>query len=238
VVREGGGDAVGDVVEARLPVRDRVRRAAELLREPIRILDLLNFYDQIYMWSPEETARRKASAGFPVDNMYVHLLKHGFDDQGSKYDGNGRLTDWWTTADRSEFEKRTAALIEQYSVYSPAQFTEPHQVNGALTIGENIGDLGGFAIALNAYRISLEGAESPVLDGLTGLQRAIVRWAQTWQTKVRDEEALRRLATDPHSPPEFRCNGVLRNIDEFYAAFDVKPGDALYLDPDRRVSIW
>jgi len=167
-----------------------------------------------------------------------HEIGHGFDDQGSKYDGNGRLTDWWTTADRSEFEKRTAALIEQYSVYSPAQFTEPHYVNGALTIGENIGDLGGFAIALNAYRISLEGAESPVVDGLTGLQRAIVRWAQTWQNKVRDEEALRRLATDPHSPPEFRCNGVLRNIDEFYAAFDVKPGDALYLDPDRRVRIW
>ena len=167
-----------------------------------------------------------------------HEIGHGFDDQGSKYDGNGSLTDWWTAADRSEFEKRTAALIEQYSVYSPTQFTEPHQVNGALTIGENIGDLGGFAIALNAYRISLEGAESPVLDGLTGLQRAIVRWAQTWQTKVRDEEALRRLATDPHSPPEFRCNGVLRNIDEFYAAFDVKPGDALYLDPDRRVRIW
>ena len=167
-----------------------------------------------------------------------HEIGHGFDDQGSKYDGDGRLTDWWTEADRTEFEKRTAALIEQYSAYSPAQFSEPHHVNGALTIGENIGDLGGFAIAVKAYRIALDGAESPVIDGFTGLQRAMVRWAQTWLTKTRDEEALRRLATDPHSPPEFRCNGVLRNIDEFYAAFDVGPEDALYLEPHRRVRIW
>ena len=167
-----------------------------------------------------------------------HEIGHGFDDQGSKYDGDGRLTDWWTEADRAEFEQRATALIEQYSTFSPAQFSEPHRVNGALTIGENIGDLGGLAIAIKAYRVALGGAEPPVIDGFTGIQRVMLGWAQAWRTKTRDEEALRRLATDPHSPPEFRCNGVLSNIDEFYPAFDVQPSDALYRDPALRVRIW
>ena len=169
-----------------------------------------------------------------------HEIGHGFDDQGSKYDGAGRLEDWWTEADRAEFEKRTRALVEQYSAFSPAQLDGSHHVNGELTIGENIGDLGGLSIALKAYRIALGRPleEAPVIDGLTGLQRVLLGWAQVWQAKGRDEETIRRLATDPHSPNEFRCNGVLRNVDEFYAAYDVAPGDALYLAPEERVRIW
>ena len=169
-----------------------------------------------------------------------HEIGHGFDDQGSKYDGAGRLEDWWTEQDRTEFEKRTAALIEQYSAFSPAQLADEHRVNGALTIGENIGDLGGLSIALKAYRIALGRPldEAPVVDGLTGVQRVLLGWAQVWQAKGRDEEMVRRLATDPHSPNEFRCNGVLRNVDEFYGAFDVVPGDALYLAAEERVRIW
>ncbi|MEN0130694.1 MAG: M13 family metallopeptidase [Brevundimonas sp.] len=169
-----------------------------------------------------------------------HEIGHGFDDQGSKFDGAGRLEDWWTAEDRAEFETRTKALIAQYDAFSPAQLTDGQHVNGALTIGENIGDLGGLSIALKAYRIALGRplAEAPVVDGLTGVQRVMLGWSQVWNAKGRDEEVVRRLATDPHSPNEFRCNGVVRNIDEFYEAFDVQPGDALYLAPDERVRIW
>ncbi|MBC7290549.1 MAG: M13 family metallopeptidase [Actinotalea sp.] len=169
-----------------------------------------------------------------------HEIGHGFDDQGSKYDGRGRLEDWWTEEDRTEFEKRTAALIEQYGQFSPAQLDDSHRVNGALTVGENIGDLGGLSIALKAYRIALGRplAQAPVVDGLTGVQRVLVGWAQVWQSKGRDEEMIRRLATDPHSPNEFRCNGIVRNLDEFHEAYDVQPGDALYLEPEQRVRIW
>ncbi|MDC7122177.1 peptidase M13 [Cellulomonas fimi] len=169
-----------------------------------------------------------------------HEIGHGFDDQGSKYDGAGRLEDWWTADDRAEFEKRTKALVDQYGEFSPAQLNGSHKVNGALTIGENIGDLGGLSIALAAYEIALGRplAEAPVVDGLTGAQRVFLGWAQVWQSKGRDEEVVRRLATDPHSPNEFRCNGVVRNVDAYYDAFDVQPGDALYLDPAERVRIW
>lgn len=169
-----------------------------------------------------------------------HEIGHGFDDQGSKYDGDGRLEDWWTAADRAEFETRTKALIDQYSEFSPVQLGGSHHVNGELTIGENIGDLGGLSIALRAYRIALGRPldEAPVIDGLTGVQRVLLGWAQVWQAKGRDEEIVRRLAMDPHSPNEFRCNGVVRNVDEFYAAYDVQPGDALYLPPQERVRIW
>ena len=169
-----------------------------------------------------------------------HEIGHGFDDQGSKYDGAGRLEDWWTEEDRAEFDKRTRALVDQYSAFSPEQLDGAHQVNGELTIGENIGDLGGLSIALKAYRLALGRplAEAPVLDGLTGVQRVLLGWAQVWQAKGRDEEVVRRLATDPHAPNEFRCNGVVRNVDEFYEAYDVRPGDALYLAPEERVRIW
>ncbi|WP_024801441.1 M13 family metallopeptidase [Nocardia sp. BMG51109] len=167
-----------------------------------------------------------------------HEIGHGFDDQGSKYDGDGNMIDWWTDADRTEFGKRTKALVDQYDRFSPADLPDNHTVNGEFTIGENIGDLGGLSIALQAYRISLNGAEPPVVDGLTGLQRVFFGWAQVWRTKSRREEAIRRLAVDPHSPPEFRCNGVVRNLDGFHEAFDVTEGDALYLDPAERVRIW
>ncbi len=167
-----------------------------------------------------------------------HEIGHGFDDQGSKYDGDGNLVDWWTDEDRTEFEARAKALIEQYDAYSPRELSGEHRVNGAFTVGENIGDLGGLSIALLAYRLSLGGREAPVIDGLTGEQRVFFGWAQVWRTKYRPEEAIRRLAVDPHSPPEFRCNGVVRNIDAFYEAFGVTESDELYLEPERRVRIW
>jgi putative endopeptidase len=166
-----------------------------------------------------------------------HEIGHGFDDQGSKYDGDGNLTDWWTDADRAEFDKRTAALVEQYDALCPRQAPD-HHVNGALTVGENIGDLGGLSIAYTAYQISLGGEPAAVVDGLTGAQRFFLAWARTWRTKIRDAELIRRLAVDPHSPDEFRCNAVVRNIDAFVDAFDVRPGDGLWLDPDARVKIW
>lgn len=184
-----------------------------------------------------------------------HEIGHGFDDQGSKYDGDGKLEDWWTEADRAEFEKRTKKLVKQFDAYRPEQL-EPDGpfVNGELTVGENIGDLGGLAIAINAYRIALEKAAeaagkpiaegvdpietSPVIDGLTGLERVFLNWGKAWEQKGRTEEIARRIATDPHSPNEFRCNGVVRNLPDFYAAFNVGPDDELWLDPQDRVSIW
>jgi putative endopeptidase len=173
-----------------------------------------------------------------------HEIGHGFDDQGSKYDGTGRLTDWWTEDDRREFESRTKALIAQYDAFSPAQLDGSHHVNGALTIGENIGDLGGLSIALKAYEIALRrqglpGIDAaPVVEGLSGLQRLFASWARIWREKSRDAEIVRLLTIDPHSPAEFRCNGVVRNMDAFHEAFDVRPGDALYLPPEERVRIW
>ncbi|MDO3401142.1 M13 family metallopeptidase [Mycolicibacterium neoaurum] len=167
-----------------------------------------------------------------------HEIGHGFDDQGAKYDGDGNLVDWWTDADRAEFGQRTAALIDQYEQFTPRGLDSGHHVNGAFTVGENIGDLGGLSIALLAYELSLDGKEAPVIDGMTGVQRVLFGWAQVWRTKSREAEAIRRLATDPHSPPEFRCNGVIRNIDAFYEAFEVGTDDELYLEPERRVRIW
>jgi putative endopeptidase len=167
-----------------------------------------------------------------------HEIGHGFDDQGAKYDGDGNLVDWWTDDDRTEFGARTKALIEQYDAYAPRGLDAGHHVNGAFTIGENIGDLGGLSIALLAYQLSLNGRPAPVIDGLTGVQRVFYGWAQVWRTKSREAEAIRRLAVDPHSPPEFRCNGVIRNVDAFYDAFGVAEGDALYLEPTSRVRIW
>jgi putative endopeptidase len=166
-----------------------------------------------------------------------HEIGHGFDDQGSKYDGDGRLTDWWSATDRQAFDARTRSLIEQYNVLAPKQTPDQH-VNGALTIGENIGDLGGLGIAWKAYQVSLNGEEAPVIDGLTGAQRFFLSWARIWQQKARDEEVIRLLAIDVHSPGEFRCNQIVRNLDEFYAAFDVGATDELWLEPAARVRIW
>jgi putative endopeptidase len=181
---------------------------------------------------------RDAAANFGAIGAVIgHEIGHGFDDQGSQYDGDGRLTNWWTDDDRAAFEKRAAALIAQYDELEP-QGLPGHHVNGALTIGENIGDLGGLAIAWKAYLLSLEGAEPPVIDGLTGAERFFLSWAQAWQIKVRDEEALRLLSIDPHSPNEFRCNQIVRNIDEFSATYGLTESDALWLPPEQRVRIW
>jgi putative endopeptidase len=166
-----------------------------------------------------------------------HEIGHGFDDQGAKFDGDGNMIDWWTEPDLKEFKSRARKLIEQYNSYEPKQLPG-HKVNGALTIGENIGDLGGLSIAYKAYRRSLKGHEPPVIEGSTGDQRFFIGWALAWRSKSRDAEIARRLAVDSHSPAEFRCNGVLRNIPEFYAAFGVKEGDKLWLAPEHRVRIW
>jgi putative endopeptidase len=166
-----------------------------------------------------------------------HEIGHGFDDQGSKVDGDGRLTNWWTEQDRAAFEARTTALLGQYDTLAPKQ-APGHHVNGALTIGENIGDLGGLGIAWQAYLLSLQGEPAPVIDGLTGAQRFFLSWARVWRQKARDEEVIRLLAIDPHSPSEFRCNQIVRNLDEFYTAFDVGPADELWLDPAARIRIW
>ena len=166
-----------------------------------------------------------------------HEIGHGFDDQGSKYDGDGALNNWWTDADRAAFELRSQALIEQYNNLHPEEIPDV-TVNGALTVGENIGDLGGLAIAYKAYKISLGGNPSPVIDGLTGEQRLFLGWAQVWRSKVRPEEQRRRIATDPHSPAEFRCNKIVSNFTPFYEAFGVTEKDALWLDENSRVQIW
>ena len=166
-----------------------------------------------------------------------HEIGHGFDDQGSTADGDGRLIDWWTSEDRRSFEALTAKLIAQYDELEPRQ-TPGHRVNGALTIGENIGDLGGLAIAHKAWRIAQHGRTPDPVDGWSGAQRLFLNWAAIWRMKARDETVLQRLATDPHSPAEFRCNQVVRNIDEFHVEFGTAPGDALWLDPDDRVKIW
>ena len=171
-----------------------------------------------------------------------HEIGHGFDDQGSRFDGDGRLTDWWTEADRTAFEERTKSLIEQYDSLVPAQLdSAEHHVNGALTIGENIGDLGGLGIAWKAYLVHLERqglTEGPVIDGIPAAQRFFLSWAQAWRGKARDEEVIRLLTIDPHSPGEFRCNQIVRNIDAFYDAFGVTEQDKLWLAPSQRVTIW
>lgn len=187
---------------------------------------------------PFFVAERDAAANYGAIGAVIgHEIGHGFDDQGSKFDGDGRLEDWWTEADRAAFEKRTASLIEQYDALAPAQVPD-HHVNGALTIGENIGDLGGLGIAWKAYLLSLGGEEPPVIDGLTGAERFFLSWAQAWQQKGRDEEVIRLLAIDPHAPNEFRCNQIVRNIDAFYDTFGVAEGDGLWLSPADRVTIW
>ncbi|MGD9606419.1 MAG: M13 family metallopeptidase [Leucobacter sp.] len=166
-----------------------------------------------------------------------HEIGHGFDDQGSRYDGDGKLTDWWTEEDRAAFEQRTKALIEQYNALSP-EGADGQTVNGELTIGENIGDLSGLEIAWKAYLISLGGQEPPVVEGLAAAERFFLSWAQAWQQKSRPEETVRLLTIDPHSPNEFRCNQIVRNLTPFHEAYGTKPGDGLWLDPAERVNIW
>jgi endothelin-converting enzyme/putative endopeptidase len=169
-----------------------------------------------------------------------HEIGHGFDDQGAQYDGAGNLNDWWTADDKAAFEAKSKALIEQYDGFEPRDLPGEH-VNGSLTVGENIGDLGGLTIAHLAYTISLgadtSAATTPGPDGLTGYQRLFLNWAFCWRTKRRKELALQYLATDPHSPAEFRAN-IVRNLAEFHEAFGTEPGDGLWLEPEKRVRIW
>ena len=164
-----------------------------------------------------------------------HEVGHGFDDKGSTFDGDGKLRNWWTDDDRAEFEKRTSQLVAQYDSYKPF---DDLAVNGEFTLGENIGDLGGISIGLLAYRMSLDGEEPPVIDGFTGVQRVFLGYGQVWRNKYRDEALRQLIATDPHSPSKYRANGAVRNVPEFYDAFDVQEDDALYLAPEDRVKIW
>ncbi|MCF2857439.1 M13 family metallopeptidase [Pseudoalteromonas sp. SMS1] len=164
-----------------------------------------------------------------------HELGHGFDDQGAKYDGDGNLRNWWTDSDLTQFETRGQKLIEQFDEFKP--FEDAH-VNGQLTLGENIGDLGGLTVAFKAYQLSLNGQTAPVIDGYTGEQRFFMGWSQIWRREYRDEELRNRLMTDSHSPSQYRVIGILSNMPQFYEAFDVKEGDGMYIKPEDRVKIW
>src|SRR5438067_2186027 len=171
----------------------------------------------------------------PIRAVIGHELTHGFDDQGRKFDAEGKLNDWWTAEDAKTFEARAKVLGDQYSKFEPLPGAK---VNGELTMGENIADLGGVVIALDAYRASLKGKAAPVIDGLTGEQRVFLGWAQAWRGKVRDDALRRQAVSDPHSPRQYRVNGVMRNIDAWYDAFKVKPEEKLFVDPKARVRIW
>jgi endothelin-converting enzyme/putative endopeptidase len=167
-----------------------------------------------------------------------HEIGHGFDDQGRRFDYDGSIRDWWTETTDARFEERAARLEAQYDTYSPI---EGMYVNGEFTMGENIGDLGGMQMAYTAYHQYLDsccGGEAPVIDGYTGDQRFFLAWAQVWRRLYREDNLVSRLTTDPHSPSQYRTNGVVRNIDAWYVAFDIQEGDALYLPPEERVSIW
>ncbi len=164
-----------------------------------------------------------------------HEIGHGFDDTGSTFDGDGAMRNWWSDVDKEEFKKRTGALVEQYNGY---EVLPELNINGTFTLGENIGDLGGLSIALKAYEISLDGKEPQVMDGFTAEQRVFIGYAQAWRNKIRDEALRVQISTDPHSPAAYRVNGIVRNVPEFYTAFDIKETDSLYLAPEERVKIW
>ena len=164
-----------------------------------------------------------------------HEITHGFDDQGRKSDGDGKLREWWTRADAAKFEAQAKRLGAQYSLYEPLPGAK---IDGQLTMGENVGDLGGLLMALDAYHLSLGGRPAPVIDGLTGDQRLFLAYGQVWRQKIRDDALRQQVVSDPHSPAEFRINGVVRNVDAWYEAFGVAPGDKMYLAPDQRVRIW
>lgn len=167
--------------------------------------------------------------------MIGHEISHGFDDQGSQYDGDGNLRDWWTVADHEKFAAKTKALVAEYAAFEPVP---GFHLNGELTLGENIADNSGLAIAYKAYQISLAGKPAPTLDGFSGDQRVYIGWAKVWQAKLRDKFAIELIKSDPHSLPVDRVLGTLANQAPFYAAFDVKEGDKMYVAPEKRVTIW
>jgi putative endopeptidase len=170
-----------------------------------------------------------------IGGVIGHEISHGFDDQGRKSDGDGVLRDWWTGEDAAKFKVQADRLGAQYSAFEPLPGSH---VQGGLTMGENIGDMGGLSLALDAYHASLKGQPAPVIDGLTGDQRVFLGWAQVWREKIRDEALRQLVVTNPHSPALYRVNGTIRNVEGWYAAFDVKPGDKLYVPPEQRVRIW
>ncbi|WP_373886766.1 M13 family metallopeptidase [Duganella sp. BJB1802] len=170
-----------------------------------------------------------------IGGVIGHEISHGFDDQGAQYDGDGNLRDWWTAQDHKNFAAKTKMLVEQYNQFSPLP---GYHVNGELTLGENIADNSGVAIAYKAYKLSLGGKEAPVIDGLTGDQRFYMGFAQVWRMKMREAQQIVQIKTDPHSPGQFRANGPMRNQPGFYDAFNVKPGDKMYLEPKDRVIMW
>lgn len=170
-----------------------------------------------------------------IGTVIGHEISHAFDDQGSRFDGEGNLRDWWTEEDRKSFDGKTCSLVAQYDAFSPLA---GYHVNGALTLGENVADNAGLAIAERAYRLSLGGCPAPVIDGYTGAQRLFIGFAQIWRDKMRDAARIERLKVDPHAPGQFRANGSLRNQGAFADAFEVKPGDAMYLAPEQRISLW
>jgi putative endopeptidase len=170
-----------------------------------------------------------------IGSIIGHEFSHGFDDQGRKFDGRGHLEDWWTEADAEEYEGRSTGLVEQYDEFQPLA---DQNVNGALTLGENIADLAGLTMAYRAWKILQQGKDSPVIDGFTGEQRFFIGYAQAWRKKEREESLRKKLLSDPHAPARYRVIGVLRNVPEFYTAFDVKEGDDMYLPPEQRVKIW
>ena len=164
-----------------------------------------------------------------------HEIGHGFDDSGANFDGNGVMRNWWTEEDSNEFKNRTSKLVEQYNAFKPF---DDLSVNGNYTLGENIADLSGISISLLAYKMSLKGNESPVIDGFTGIQRVFLGFGQVWNGKYRDKALRLQIETAPHSPSKYRANGPVRNVPEFYEAFDISENDALYLAPEERVKIW
>jgi putative endopeptidase len=170
-----------------------------------------------------------------IGGVIGHEISHGFDDQGRKSDGDGVLTDWWTKDDADKFQTQAKRLGAQYSAFEPLPNVH---VNGDLTMGENIGDMGGLSLALEAYHRSLKDRPAPVIDGFTGDQRVFLGWAQVWRQKERDDALHQQVVSDPHSPGQYRVNGTIRNIDGWYSAFDVKAGDPLYVAPEKRVHIW
>jgi predicted metalloendopeptidase len=245
----GNGDLVGDVMRARrfdyefwlAKLGTRVDRA-EWRTTPQTVNALYSpsrneiVFPAGILQPPLFDAEADDAANYGgIGSVIGHEISHAFDDQGSRFDGAGNLRNWWTEDDRSRFDTRTRSLVAQYDAFSPLP---GYRVNGALTLGENAADNAGLAIAVRAYRLARQGCPAPVIDGFSGEQRLFINFAQIWRDKVRDAARVERLKVDPHSPGQFRANGTLRNQSAFDEAFGVKPGDAMYLPPEQRISLW